>query len=105
MDQSVTRTQYDPAVVSKFERMSAGAALVMLLLLLRGDRGGRGASVVAAGSDVKSSAGRGQVHARRRQVHGAHPRRQARRARGVRAQSRAGALSVRREGAIDSRGK
>ena len=44
-DQSVTRTQYDPATISKFKRMSAGAALVMLLLLLRGDRGDRGASV------------------------------------------------------------
>ena len=44
-DQSVTRTQYDPATISKFKRMSAGAALVMVLLLLRGDRGGRGASV------------------------------------------------------------
>ena len=43
MDQSVTRTQYDPGTIRKFKRMSAGAALVMLLLLLRGDRGGRGA--------------------------------------------------------------
>ena len=51
MDQSVSRTQYDPATIRKFKRMSAGAALVMLLLLLRGDRGGRGASV-AAGSVV-----------------------------------------------------
>ena len=46
MDQSVSRTQYDPATIRKFKRMSAGAALVMLLLLLRGDRGDRGASYV-----------------------------------------------------------
>ena len=55
MDQSVSRTQYDPATIRKFKHMSGIAALLMLLLLLRGDRGDRGASV-AAGSDVKSSA-------------------------------------------------
>ena len=47
-DQSITRTEYNTDAIRKFKRMSAGAALVMLLLLLRGDRGGRGASVVAA---------------------------------------------------------
>ena len=40
MDQSVTRTQYDPGTIRKFKRMSAGAALLMVLLLLRGDSGG-----------------------------------------------------------------
>ena len=40
MDQSVTRTQYDPGTIRKFKRMSCVAALLMVLLLLRGDRGG-----------------------------------------------------------------
>ena len=39
-DQSITRTQYNTDAIRKFKRMSAGAALVMLLLLLRGDRTG-----------------------------------------------------------------
>ena len=42
-DQSITRTQYNTDAIRKFKRMSAGAALVLLLLLLRGDRGRRGA--------------------------------------------------------------
>ena len=40
MDQSVTRTQYDAGTIRKFKRMSCVAALLMVLLLLRGDRGG-----------------------------------------------------------------
>ena len=40
MDQTVTRTQYDPGTIRKFKRMSCVAALLMVLLLLRGDRGG-----------------------------------------------------------------
>ena len=39
MDQSVTRTQYDPGTIRKFKRMSCVAALLMVLLL-RGDRAG-----------------------------------------------------------------
>jgi len=39
-DQSVTRTQYDPATIRKFKRMCGVAALLMVLLLLRGDRAG-----------------------------------------------------------------
>ena len=39
MDQSVTRTQYDPGTIRKFKRMSCVAALLMVLLL-RGDRTG-----------------------------------------------------------------
>ena len=42
MDQSVTRTQYDAGTIRKFKRMSGVAALLMVLLLLRGDRTGRG---------------------------------------------------------------
>ena len=40
MDQSVTRTQYDPGTIRKFKRMSCVAALLMVLLLMRGDRSG-----------------------------------------------------------------
>ena len=40
MDQSVTRTQYDPGTIRKFKRMSCVAALLMVLLLMRGERGG-----------------------------------------------------------------
>ena len=40
MDQSVTRTQYDAGTIRKFKRMSCVAALLMVLLLLRGERGG-----------------------------------------------------------------
>ena len=40
MDQSVTRTQYDPGTIRKFKRMSCVAALLMVLLLMRGDRTG-----------------------------------------------------------------
>ena len=40
MDQSVTRTQYDPGTIRKFKRMCGVAALLMVLLLLRGDRTG-----------------------------------------------------------------
>ena len=40
MDQSVSRTQYDPGTVRKFKRMSCVAALLMVLLLMRGERGG-----------------------------------------------------------------
>ena len=42
MDQSVTRTQYDPGTIRKFKRMSCVAALLMVLLLMRGERGGGG---------------------------------------------------------------
>ena len=40
MDQSVTRTQYDPGTIRKFKRTSCVAALLMVLPLLRGERGG-----------------------------------------------------------------
>ena len=40
MDQSVTRTQYDAGTIRKFKRMSCVAALLMVLLLMRGDRSG-----------------------------------------------------------------
>ena len=40
MDQTVTRTQYDPGTIRKFKRMSCVAALLMVLLLMRGDRSG-----------------------------------------------------------------
>ena len=39
MDQSVSRTQYDAGTIRKFKHMSGVAALLMVLLLLRGDRG------------------------------------------------------------------
>ena len=54
MDQTVTRTQYDAGTIRKFKRMSCVAALLMVLLLLRGDRAGgvkrSAASPVAAKS-------------------------------------------------------
>ena len=60
MDQSVSRTQYNTDAIRKFKRMSAGAALVMLLLLLRGDRGGGGeSSGVASAQGVGSGDGVG----------------------------------------------
>ena len=59
MDQSVTRAQYDPGTIRKFKRMSCVAALLMVLLLLRGDRGGgverSAASPVAKSIDVDAA--------------------------------------------------
>ena len=59
MDQSVTRTQYDPGTIRKFKRMCGVAALLMVLLLLRGDRGGgverSAASPVAKSIDVDAA--------------------------------------------------
>jgi hypothetical protein len=59
MDQSVTRTQYDAGTIRKFKRMSGVAALLMLLLLLRGDRAGgverSAASPVAKSIDVDAA--------------------------------------------------
>ena len=53
-DQSITRTQYNTDAIRKFKRMSAGAALVMLLLLLRGDRTGGVVERSAASPVAKS---------------------------------------------------
>ena len=59
MDQSVTRAQYDPGTIRKFKRMSCVAALLIVLLLLRGDRGGgverSAASPVAKSIDVDAA--------------------------------------------------
>ena len=59
MDQSVTRTQYDAGTIRKFKRMSSVAVLLMVLLLLRGDRGGgverSAASPVAKSIDVDAA--------------------------------------------------
>ena len=59
MDQSVTRTQYDAGTIRKFKRMSGVAALLMLLLLLRGDRAGgverSAASPVAKSIDFEAA--------------------------------------------------
>ena len=58
MDQSVTRTQYDPGTIRKFKRMSCVAALLMVLLL-RGDRAGgverSAASPVAKSIDFEAA--------------------------------------------------
>ena len=59
MDQSVTRTQYDPGTIRKFKRMSCVAALLIVLLLLRGDCGcgveRSAASPVAKSIDVDAA--------------------------------------------------
>ena len=54
MDQSVTRTQYDPGTIRKFKRMSGVAALLMVLLLMRGDRTGGVVERSAASPVAKS---------------------------------------------------
>ena len=54
MDQSVTRTQYDPGTIRKFKRMSCVAALLMVLLLMRGDRTGGVVERSAASPVAKS---------------------------------------------------
>jgi len=54
MDQTVTRTQYDPGTIRKFKRMSCVAALLMVLLLMRGDRTGGVVERSAASPVAKS---------------------------------------------------
>ena len=53
-DQTVTRTQYDPGTIRKFKRMSCVAALLMVLLLMRGDRTGGVVERSAASPVAKS---------------------------------------------------